>query len=413
MLNRRNFLQVTSSAAVLGSLGIANADTLSSNKSVILVYLGGGPSQYELTSPNPEAIEEYRSVTGVVDTNVAGLQLGGNYHKIATIADKFSIVRSFGHNDASHGSATHYMMTGFERGDRSDDTAPPDFPSRGSVVSALYGPNATNGMPHYIGVGRVYSDGPSWLNKAFSPYENSGDAVRNLSIRIDSTRFSDRKALLRTVAGGALSDRSGNAATLEEFQKQVYGLLEGNTKDRFELDKESEGVRQKYGKSSIGNQLLMARRLVEGGSKFILATQGGFDVHTDILNQHNRLDADLDRALYGLITDLHERGLNKDVLVIVTGEFGRTKLVKSQLPNGGRNHFPQVTPLILAGGSYNHGQVIGKHDKNATQVVDKKHGPGDLNATIFSFLGIDEKVQKLDNAGRPRYFIPEGSHSIL
>lgn len=407
-MNRRNFLKVAATSSVLGSLGMA--EEVKSEKSVIFIFLSGGISHYEFSSPNPNSAEAYRSVTGFSDTNVNGIQIGGNYKKLATIADKFSIVRGFSHNDAGHGGGSHEILTGMVRVDRTNDTATPDFPSMGSVVSSYFG-STLNGMPSYVGTGRVYADGPAWLGPNFGAYENSGEAINNLKIKVEQARYNSRKELNSLLPDFNLVTRNGNSKALDNFQEQSYTMLEGGIQNKFNIELESEETRLKYGKTNIGNQLLLARRLVENGSKFILSVFGGWDFHEAIKEGHDRLDPETDKAIYALISDLYERGLDKNTLVIISTEFGRTKLNSNQ--KVGRDHHPGVVPLIFAGGGYNHGRIIGEHDKNGLYTISGKVSPKDVNATLFSFLGIPDRLQAIDHQGRPRDLLPPNSKTIL
>ena len=174
------------------------------------------------------------------------------------------------------------------------------------------------------------------------------------------------------------------------------------------MEQESDSTKEKYGKSSVGNQLLLARRLSEFGTKFVTVNYGGWDMHGNISKALAGRVPPLDQALAALVGDLEDRGMTQDTLLVVTGEFGRTKLNA----NSGRDHWPSITTLLLAGGEYNHGRVIGKADKSYYPVSDK-FGPLDLSATIFDHFGIDPKVQKIDPAGRPRYLLDGEARVIL
>lgn len=409
-MNRRNFLKVASTGAVLSSFGV-KAGEFDKNKSIIYIHLNGGCSQYETIQPNPDQSIEYRSVTGHCETKIPGVLLGGNYTGLSQLTDKLIIVNGFSHKNNSHGNAQQFLHTGYQRLDN-DDNAQPDFPSRGSVLAALLGCNSQNGLPTYVAAARNYGDSSVWLPKSCSPYENSGEAVKNLSIRLEQERHNDRKGLLSQFRDTKLIDRNGNTKAWDTFQDQVYGLLDGKAKKAFNIELESEETKLKYGKTEIGKQLLLARRLVESGSKYISCSFGGFDVHTNIVSQHNKIDRELDTAFSALISELIERNLDKQTLVILSTEFGRTRLYTNQTPEGGRNHYADVTPLIIFGGGYD-GRVLGKVDKKAETVISGKYGPGDINATVFRFFSIDDKTQLVNNAGRPMYLVPDGCNSII
>lgn len=407
-MQRRDFLKVASTSAVLGTFNLSNGAELNKHKSVIQIFLAGGASGYETFYANPGGIEKARSTTGFVQTKTPGIYFGGNYTNLSAISDKLTVINSFGHNDASHSSATFYVNTGMVIGDRTDN-AQPDFPSRGSLVSSVVGPTKNNGMPTYTAINRLYSDNVAWLSKTYAPYESSGDSIRNLTIKVEKDRFDARKELLYGFSRTELNDRNGFANAWNGFQEQTYNMLTGNIKEVFDINKESEKVRLKYGKTKIGDDCLLASRLVENGGVFISIVSTGWDNHEKIQERQNIIDPPLDKALASLIEDIHNKGLQNDVLIVVSTEFSRT-LVNS---NFGRDHASNFTGLLLSGGRYIGGS-IGKHDDKLQSVISKKYSSSDLSVTIYDHLGIDySSVQRIDSAGRPRYLVSDGASLIL
>ena len=297
------------------------------------------------------------------------------------------------------------MQTGQYNAKR-DQTAGHDFPGHGAIISSIFGANhPMNGVPTYVKQGKIEGEDPAFLGGAYKPFDPSNK--ENLIPKVKEDRFKDRKDLLDNFD----KSRKFLSATADSFTKigdQAYNVILGTAKDAFDLEQESDSTKEKYGKSSVGNQLLLARRLSEFGTKFVTVNYGGWDMHGNISKALTGRVPPLDQALAALVGDLEDRGMTQDTLLVVTGEFGRTKLNA----NSGRDHWPSITTLLLAGGEYNHGRVNGNADKSYYPVNDK-FGPLDLSATIFDHFGIDPKVQKIDPAGRPRYLLDGEAQVIL
>jgi hypothetical protein len=406
--DRRNFMQIGGISAGLSALGLsdANADSLPNNeKSVVWLWLGGGATHIETFDPKPLAPEGVRSVNGSIMTN-GDFLLGGNFLKMATRSDKISVVRSFAHRNSSHRTGTHWVMTGHNSTDNTPQSMQQE-PSYGSIVSSVYGANhPENGMPSYVRVNGISFDGPAWLGGQAKPYEASGEGVKNLKSRVEANRFLDRKNL---VQGFDKLKLANDAQLWSDLRKQSYGLLLGNASEAFDLDKEPQPSRDKYGKG-LGEQMLLARRLVENGTKFVTIQYGGWDMHGNISKALDGRMPPLDHALSTFIDDVHARGMSKNILLVVTGEFGRTYRVNK---NGGRDHWPQLSPLMLSGGDFEMGRVIGESTSKAETPKSDPLGPKDVTATLFAHLQIDPEMQKIDFAGRPRYFVDSGAKVIL
>jgi hypothetical protein len=406
--NRRSFMKVGGISAGLASLGLsdANAESLPANeKSVVWLWLGGGATHIETFDPKPMAPEGVRSVTGSVMTN-GDFLLGGNFIKMATRSDKITVVRSFAHRNSSHRTGTHWVMTGHNSSDNSPQSTQQE-PSYGSLAASVYGPNhPSNGMPTYVKINNISFDGPSWLGGKYKPYESNGEGTKNLKSRIENNRFLDRKDL---VSGLDTLKVVNDLELWGDLRKQSYGLILGNASEAFDLKKEPESSRSKYGKG-LGEQMLLARRLVENGTKFVTIHYGGWDMHGNIEKALNGKMPSLDNALSTFIDDLHAKGMSKNVLLVVTGEFGRTYRVNK---NAGRDHWPQLSPLMFSGGDFDMGRVIGESTAKAETPKSDPLGPKDVTATLFAHLGIDPQIQKIDFAGRPRYLVESDAKVIL
>lgn len=398
MITRRNFLRAAGllgvSAYMSSPIQAAQAD---SNKALIWVWLGGGASHLETFDPKPNAPEGIKSVRGFVSNN--GIDLGGDFVNLIKHTDKFSIVRSFKHSDANHSSATHYVMTGHPT--QPMEAAPSVMPGYGSVIASKFGPFGRANMPTYVRGTRIEHDDSIFLGATYSPYDANKENLPNITPRTDGDRFKVRyNELLKSLDKQAyLSNKYG------DIQDQAYQLLLSNIAEAFKIENESQAVRDRYGKG-YGEQILLAKRLVKHGTRFVTMHLPGWDMHTGISDGFKNLAIPLDIALANLLQDLSDEGLLKDTMVVVTGEFGRTYKINA---TAGRDHWPQLSPLLIAGGEYEHGRIIGESTPNADAPKSTPFVPQDLTATIFDHFGIDPRYQRVDNAGRPRYFI-EGDH---
>ena len=404
-MKRRDFLKAGAIGSSLVFSDLSFADAPLQDKSVIWVWLGGGPTQFETFHAPTDAVPDiFRPVDGNI-THPNGLAFGSLFKNLIKHGDKLTSVNSFSHRDSSHRQATQFMQTGQYNAKR-DQTAGHDFPGHGAIISSIFGANhPVNGVPTYVKQGKIEGEDPAFLGGAYKPFDPSNK--ENLVPKVKEDRFKDRKDLLDNFD----KSRKFLSATADSFTKigdQAYNVILGTAKDAFDLEQESDSTKEKYGKSSVGNQLLLARRLSEFGTKFVTVNYGGWDMHGNISKALAGRVPPLDQALAALVGDLEDRGMTQDTLLVVTGEFGRTKLNA----NSGRDHWPAITTLLLAGGEYNHGRVIGKADKSYYPVSDK-FGPLDLSATIFDHFGIDPKIQKIDPAGRPRYLLDGEAQVIL
>lgn len=406
-MNRRNFLQFGAAGALtLPAVLEARAQSAATNnKSVVWLWLGGGPTHVETFDPKMTAPVEYRSVTGEVKTTIPGVTLGGNFEKMAQVAGKMAFVRSFAHTDSGHSGGTHFVMTGFDNR-QSDNGGKPTHPFIGSILSRVRGANhPITGMPTFISQNGIYADGATWLGKAYEPFSITGDARRNMQLQVEMARTDDRRGLLQSLDTLKRSaDQSGTMSGLDAFEQQAFNLVLGRAPRAFDLSHEDPKTRQRYG-TGLGEQLLLARRLCEAGSGFVTIHFGGWDMHGQIKQNMDRLGPVVDHAVATFIEDVSQRGLLGNILLVISGEFGRTPRING---NAGRDHWAPLSTLALAGGGLTMGQVIGQSDSNATRPLTAPISPQDVMATIFHVLGIDPKIQFTNPAGRPMYMVEDG-----
>lgn len=410
---RRDFLKVGalgSGALSLPGLLAARAQAAEAGKpvkdtSVIWIWLGGGPTHVETFDPKMTAPVEYRSVTGEVKTCVPGVTLGGNFEKMARVADRMAFVRSFTHTNSGHGGGTHFLMTGYDNRNI-DNGGLPSRPSIGSIAARVRGANhPQTGMPTYVRLGGIGSDGPAFLGTAYAPFGSNNEAKRNMSLNTALERIDDRRGLLADFDRfNRQADSTGVMNGLDAFEKQAFNLVLGNAPKAFDLKEEDPRTVTKYG-GGLGQQLLVARRLAEKGCGFVTTSYGGWDMHGNILKSMNSRGPHVDHAVATLVEDLDQRGMLDSTLVVVTGEFGRTPRINR---NAGRDHWAPLSTLALAGGGLRMGQTIGESDAKAYRPAGNKVTPQDLMATVFGVLGIDPKLQFINQGGRPVFMIEEG-----
>lgn len=409
-LHRRDFLRVGSLG--LGALGLpellrarALAGEVSKNTSVVWLWLGGGATHVETFDPKMDAPVEFRSTVGAVDTAIPGVQIGGLFPKIAAVADQMSIVRSFAHNNSGHGGGTHWVMTGYDNR-MIDNGGLPSRPSMGSITSRFRGANhPESGIPTYVRLNGIAADGAAWLGKAYEPFEPSGQGRNNMNLSISPERLADRRELLSAFDKACRdADANGTMDGMDSFESQAFSLLLGSAKDAFDLKKESPKTVERYGKG-LGEQLLMARRLCEAGTGFVTVQYGGWDMHGNIVQGLKQRCPQLDHAVAAFVTDIYERGLNEQILLVISGEFGRTPRVNK---NAGRDHWSNLSTLAFCGGGLKMGQIVGESNSKVERPKSKPISPQDLMATIFQVLGIDRKLHYYNQAGRPTPMIEDG-----
>ena len=399
-------------------------------KSVIFLYQFGGPSHIDTFDPKPAAPDGVRSHYGVIDTSAPGIQICDQLPNTASVMHEVTLIRTIHHTMKNHNPASYYALTG--RTPPVDDIRLRDskelFPAYGSVVDRL-APN-TNGMPTFVAFPHVMRDGEitpgqhaSFLGKAHDPLLVTSDPNGNrfelpeLSLPggLDVDRLQNRRAIQKLVNQQFKQlDQSQAARGLDAyFEKSLSMLNTTKVRDAFNLEAEPASVRDRYGRSTYGQSCLLARRLVESGVKFVnvyfanniggRTSEGGWDTHGfDNTRMYPILtDYQLpltDRTLPALITDLKERGLLDETLIVWMGEFGRTPRLNSNLS---RDHWPQCYTVLLAGGGVKQGFVYGTSDKQAAYPDKDPVQLDDLVATIFELMGIDPQTEIHDNLNRP------------
>jgi uncharacterized protein (DUF1501 family) len=436
--SRRDFLTV-GSLGLFGGLSLADLLRLRAagstaarpkkNTSVILLFLDGGASHLETFDPKMEAPEEFRCLFGSTQTALRGVEFCSLLPKMAAVADKMAIVRSFTHADGGHAGGVHWVKTGYPYPPafRNTGTALPDqSPAIGSILARQRGAvNSDNGMPNYVRVLNPSSnggqhDGPAWLGLPWAPFRvgyGTNQMLQNMNLRIPRERLQDRRHLLQAFdhLDRAL-DKSGTMKAMDGFQQQAVDVLFGKAKDAFDLSREPLRTREKYKTSEtegqgIGLELLLARRLCEAGAGFVSLNLSQWDHHSGIVPGCRKLCPLLDHAVSVFIEDLHARGLEQDILLVITSEFGRTPRVdnRNNDPSGvGRDHWPGLNTLVFVGGGIKAGQVIGTSDNRAAYPSSRRISPQDLMATLFHVLGIDPRVQFVHPSGRPISMLADG-----
>ena len=369
-------------------------------KSVIHLHLPGGMAQQESWDPKPEASSEYRGAFGVVKTNTGEI-VSENFARLAKVADKLTILRSVTGKIPDHGQATYHLFTGYT------PTTVIDYPQMGSVVSHLLGER--KGLPPYVAVpsSNGFAGGTGFLSSKHGAFQLNADPgaggefkVRDFSVPAGVTmeQFERRKSARAIVEKHlrALDADTDRLNTMDEFHRSAYALLTSDDARRaFSLEGESEAMRDLYGRgyklkqnapAAVGERLLLARRMVEAGVRFVTVNYGSWDSHVGIKETSKEQMPALDHAITGLITDLDQRGLLESTLVMVTTEFGRTPKINK---DNGRDHWARVYSMLLAGGGITRGQIYGASDATAAEPARDEVKLEDYLATVYHQLGID------------------------
>jgi hypothetical protein len=384
--------------------------------SVIWLWLGGGPTHIETFDPKMSAPAEFRSAVGAVQTSLPGVQIGSLFPQMARMANRLAFVRSFAHGNSGHAGGTHFVMTGVDH-PPADSGAPQIRPSLGSIAARVRGANnPRTGIPTYIRLSGLYADGPHGLGAAYAPFDVGGQARNNLNLNLPVDRLHDRRSLLRTFdTVNRRIDRSGLMEGLDAFDRQAVELILGRAREAFDISREDPRTRDRFtaGTAGLGNNLLLARRLCEAGCGFVTLNYSnssqGWDMHNDMVTQLRQACPPMDRAIAAFLEDLEQRGLSDKILLVITGEFGRTPRIN---PQRGRDHWGPLCTLALAGGGLRMGQVVGESSARAEIPRTAPIYPRDLVATVFHVLGINGQQQYVDQSGRPQYFVPEGGRPI-
>lgn len=453
-VTRRSFIEMGGAACGLGLAGLLEAKAKSvpsglsgKDTSVIFVWLPGGPPHMEMYDMKPEAPKEYRGQFMPIKTKVPGMDVCELLPQHAKVADKFNIIRSIHHGFADHGGGHKRFLTG--RKPATPTGTLNNTPCVGSMASAvLDGNRDTNGLPNYVvmGNGRVnsvdtFAFGSAYLGSHTHPFRISADPnspdfkVENLTLdRAVRDRLGDRASLL----GGFDKmrrdvDASGLADSMDVFNQRALSMMTSQTvRDAFDLSKEKDAVRDRFGRHEWGQRAILARRLVERGVPWVTVVMenpyvsgikmpkyGTYNWDSHAVNCHLYDDARrrfpiYDKVVTAMIEDLYARGLDKRVLLVVTGEFGRTPRItvrpgsQTKVDQPGRDHWPKAMSMLVSGGGMRTGQVIGATNKKGEYPVERAMTPNDLWATVYEHLGVDYTHEFPDHAGRPMPMLPFG-----
>ena len=459
-LNRRQWLRVGGiSLGALAGGGLPGLSSLfaaesaspkiSKDFSVILFWANGGPSHIDLFDLKPYAPAEYRGPFQPIHTNVSGLEINERLPRLARIADKFALIRSLQHERNEHSGGTHRFLTGYAS--KAANLSDAEFPELGSVVSkqllSKQLANRPGEVPPFIANTKFYGGGPAYLGPAHAPYmprpnplsstgANTYDPIPlypitgsqdNLSISSEGVLTLRRRSdLLRSLDQLPRQlDESGTLSAVDSFQERALSMLAGErARKAFDIRQEDNRTRDRYGNTHWGKSLLTCRRLVEAGVRFVqcqaefrlrpetgrTSTWDDHSVNAHIFNAYEEKLPHLDRSVSALIEDLYDRGLDKHVLFLFCGEFGRTPRIAYQDPSGrpGRDHWSRAMSVLIAGGGLKMGQVIGATNAKAEEPVERAMNSNCLLATIYHRFGINPKDSLYDRSGRPLPILPAG-----
>ncbi len=378
-------------------------------KSVIFIFLPGGMAHQESFDPKPYAPVEYRGPLSAIQTNVSGTVISQMWQKTAQVADKLAICRSMTHGEAAHERGTHNMFTGYR------PSPALTFPSMGSVVTHEFGPR--NNIPQYICIPNQPNEfaGTGYLSSSYAPFSLGADpaangfTVRDLKLPggVDSQRFDRRRSILDLVNQQFTSRQEADALkAVDTFYERAYGLVTSpQAQEAFDLSKEPDKLRDEYGRNAAGARLLMARRLVEAGARFVTLTYGGWDHHDNIERGIKGQVPALDQAFARLIRDLDERGRLGETLVCIASEFGRTPKING---TSGRDHWPKVFSVVLAGGGIKGGITYGTSNATASEPEDDPLTVPDWASTIYHCLGIVSDKELMAPGDRPIEIVKGG-----
>jgi uncharacterized protein (DUF1501 family) len=436
--------RVALKAGFLGAAGLALPDlfraqaqakakgttgSAANDKSVILIWLDGGPSQLETFDPKPDAPAEFRGPFGVCKTRTPGVFTSALMPQVAKRFEKVSFIRSLHHDNGDHFAAGHWMTTG--RFGSTSVNLPQKYPSVGSYVSRVKGSNNPH-MPAYVGLPAAQTIylfpgymGSAYLGGQYNPFDVdrehkylawTGPRIRSpkwLSTLGSATEgTADRPNLLKQFDTMRRDiDASGIAKTMDEFQLKALQLMTGSAaREAFDIDKEDVKSADRYGQGPWNRYTLMARRLVEAGVSFVTVDMPHWDDHSSIEKSHGAKVPVVDHAVGALIDDLDERGLLEKTMVVVMGEFGRTPKINGGqpgIPVPGRDHWGNAISVLIAGGGITPGVVVGKTNPKAEYPVERALKPEALLATIYHQLGIDATLTFKDHTGRPHPIVDD------
>jgi hypothetical protein len=419
--SRRDFLRVGGLSALgLGLSSLLQAESAQGQeaapkaraKSVLLVYLGGGLSHHDSFDLKPEAAEEIRGKYKPIDTNVPGLQIGELLPKMAQAMDKVCLVRSGAHNNDHHETATNWVLSG------RFGSAFGDWPAMGAVAAHELG--FGDAVPPYVAVPRnpsfTWELGRSaFLGGRYESFKAGDPNEANYRVRdlvapqpLPEVRVERRQSLLKAVDKLAQQIEGNDQLNVyNEYQQRATEMvLSGKAREAFAIEQEEDLLRDRYGRNTFGQSCLLARRLIEGGVRFVTVNYGGWDHHAKVFESLDKKLPEFDAGFSSLVDDMHSRGLLDDTLLVCMGEFGRTPKVNK---DAGRDHWAQAASLLFAGAGVKPGVVIGATDRDGAFVTEKPFAPADVSYTILSSLGINPRKQIFTPDGRPVEILDDGN----
>lgn len=419
-ITRRSFLKIGALGAGAGALNLADlfrleaqAGTGSSHKSVINVFLGGGPPHQDMWEIKTEAPTEIRGPFQPIETNVPGIQIGEVFQRLAKVMDKSVVIRSVIGAEDRHDS--HQCLSGWKFNDLASVGR---RPSIGAALSRLQGP-VDKSVPPFVGLANVgvwkHPGTSGFLGAAHSPFKPEGEGMADMKLNgITPDKLDDRRQLLRSIDKLKRdADANGSLRGMDAFEAKAFDVLTSSRLlDALDLSKEDPKVRERYGDGkpfnfqydgapTINEHLLLARRLVEAGVRCVTMTFGRWDSHGDNFGLVRDHGGKLDQCLSALIEDLEQRGMLDNTTVIAWGEFGRTPRIN---PQSGRDHWPQVSCAFMAGGGMRTGQAIGSTNRLGEHAKDRPVHFQEIHSTLYRNLGIDTASTTIvDPTGRPQY----------
>jgi hypothetical protein len=408
VVHRRDFLRIAGAAGLAaGAMSWTDAICLSADelrrqgKACILLWMAGGPSQFETFSPKPG--HPNGGETKAISTAVPGIEIADSLPKVAGVMKDIAIVRSMTSREGSHPRASFLLHHGYL------PMGGVKFPTLGSHVAHQIGDRAFD-LPSFVRVGGRQAElgGAGFLGVDFDPLvlQNPEAPPENSQPGVRDDRFSRRLELLSRLEqdfGGV--EGADIVADHQKMVRKSADMIKSPKMEAFDLDKESATMRDGYGRSQFGSGCLLARRLVEAGVTFVEVIAGGWDTHDDNFNRVRERNEQIDQPMAQLISDLRQRGMLDRTLVIWMGEFGRTPRIN---PRAGRDHYPRAFNVALAGGGIKGGQVIGKTDAGGEQVTDRPVTVNDLFRTVYTTLGIDADYENTSHSGRPIKLVDGG-----
>ena len=378
-------------------------------KSVIFIFMPGGMAHQETFDPKPYAPIEYRGPMNSIATNVDGIRINEMFKNTAKVTDKLAIIRSMTHGEAAHERGTHNMFTGYR------PSPALKYPSMGSVVSHEFGPK--NNLPPYVCIPNQPNEfaGTGYLSSSYAGFSLGSDpASGNFQVRdlklpggVNDSRFGKRRKLLDIVnTHFKETEKADSLDAMDSFYQRAYSMISSQkAREAFDINKEDPKLRDAYGRNTAGARMLLARRLVEAGVRFVTLTYGGWDMHNNIEGGIKRQVPAFDQGFAMLIKDLSDRGLLDSTMVCIASEFGRTPKINA---NAGRDHWPKVFSVVMAGGGVKGGMVYGSSNATASEPEEDALNVEDWATTIYNQMGIVADKELMAPGDRPIEIVDGG-----